>query len=345
MSDSARCYSFAPTLRLGVRGAAVILRHFEAEYGPAAAPDNDDVQVRIDFGEDLQRCGPGLVAGGGHKTVRWRVKLAAPDRDPLAACIRLSGRPRSFGLSLVQGYFVEPLLSIAAARSDLVLLPSAAIAEADGALLIVGRSRTGKSSLSVRAAAAGRAVLGDDQVLVDRAGACRSFPRRLRFYSDLRETASAAHRQLPASARRALAFRLVLRTVTRGYVAPPVRVPVSIFGGSQPREALPLRRIAVLRRAAAVPDLETKELGIEEGVAEAVDILAEQRAVFAGVGGPDWAGALAEAARQERTVLAAAFSGRPIQEISIPREWEAPRAITAIADLLGTERSTAESSG
>jgi hypothetical protein len=239
----------------------------------------------------------------------------------------------------VQGYFVEPLLSIAAARTELVLLPSAAITGDGDALLIVGRSGTGKSSLSVRAAAAGRTVLGDDQVLVDRAGACRSFPRRLRFYSDLRQTAPAAYRRWPASVRRALVLRGVLRMITGGFAAPPVRVPLSVFGGTVPLAPVALARIAVLRRAEAVGDLELRELDADQAVEAAVDVLVAQRVAFAGAGGADWARVLAETIERERTILAAAFSGRPVHEISIPADWSAPRAITALADLLGTEDS------
>jgi hypothetical protein len=77
---------------------------------------------------------------GGHKTVNWRIELGSPEEPSLNAAIELRGAPRSFGLSLVQGYFVEPLLSLAAAREGSVLLPCAAIATDEGLLLLLGRS-------------------------------------------------------------------------------------------------------------------------------------------------------------------------------------------------------------
>jgi len=336
--DGVRCYAFTPQLRLSISGANDVLDHFDAEYDAVAVPDSADTDVRVAFGDAPELSAADGVARGGHKTVRWCVALPSPDARPLVTSIRLSGLPRSFGLSLVQGYFVEPLLSVAAARANLVLLPSAAVAEDGKALLIVGRSRTGKSSLSVRAAAAGRRVLGDDQIIVDGSGTCRSFPRRLRFYSDLRDTAPDAYRSLPSSVRTALALRQALRTVTRGFASPPVRVPLSLFGAAPPRAALPLARIAVVRRSADVSDLVPTVMETEQAVREAIDILAEQRLRLEEAGRPCWSDALVETLERERAILSSAFAGIPILDVSVPNEWIAPRAIAALADLLETER-------
>lgn len=336
---AARSYAFGPGLRLRITGTPGVLEHFDAEYGSAAVPEGEDVQLELVFADALDRNGGDVLIRGGHKTVGWQVALSSADADPLRACVRLSGIPRSFGLSLVQGYFLEPLLSVAASRTGLVLLPSAAVAVDGQALLLVGRSRTGKSSLSVRAAAAGRPVLGDDQILLDDSGRCGSFPRRLRFYSDLRETAPAAHARLPRSVRTALTLRRILKLVTRGFAAPPVRVPLSLFGPPPPQVPLPLSRIAVIRSSSSVAELETAELATDRAVEEALDVLAEQRFQLAAAGDPDWHDALAETIERERAILALAFADRPVLGVSVPDQWGAPRAIAALADLLGTERA------
>lgn len=341
---AARSYAFTSELRLRITGDPGVLGHFDAEYAPAAVLDTENVRLEIAFGDALEGCGD-LVVRGGHKTVGWRVALSSADADPLRACIRLSGIPRSFGLSLVQGYFVEPLLSVAASRTGLVLLPSAAVAVNGEALLLVGRSGTGKSSLSVRAAAAGRSVLGDDQILLDDSGRCRAFPRRLRFYSDLRETAPAAHARLPRSVRTALTLRKVLKVVTRGFAAPPVRVPLSLLGPPPPQAPLPLIQIVMIRRSSVGSELETAELTTDQAVAEGLDVLADQRVQLAAAGDSAWHDALAETIEREREILALAFADRPVLGVSVPGRWSAPRAIAALADLLGTERAATSGRG
>lgn len=337
----ARSYEFAPGLRLRVQGKPAALRHFDAEYGPAAIPNGTNVEMELDVAESLAGCVNQKIVRGGHKTVRWEAALSSPDDTPLRLCIELSGVPISFALSLVQGFFVEPTLSIAAARNQLVLLPSAAIVEHDRAVLIVGRSRTGKSSVSARAAAAGRLVLGDDQVLVEATGDCRAFPRRLRFYSDLRRTAPLAYERLPPRVRTGLVFRRFLLSLTRGFAAPPVRVPVSLVGPDSPRASLPLDRVTIVRRSAGVRELDTSEITVEEAVAEAIKVLGEQRR-WLEADAPSRR-ALAPVLEQERSILLSAFAGRPTLAISIPDAWDAPRAITGLAEAIGAERPRGDS--
>ena len=61
-------------------------------------------------------------------------------------------------LVVLQGYVIEPLLALLAPAANHVLLPAAAIAPNRSAILLIGRSRSGKSSLSARAATGGIAV-------------------------------------------------------------------------------------------------------------------------------------------------------------------------------------------
>jgi hypothetical protein len=153
-----RYYAFLPALRLAVCGDVAALRHFDHEYGRRAIDDPPDgIEVSIQFVGDRR---PGIrplaargSGRGGHKSVRWEVVLSGPSERPLQAAISLLGWPRSFGLSLVQGYFVEALLSLAAPRTGHILLPAAAIDSDDGPVLILGPSGAGKTSLSARAIA------------------------------------------------------------------------------------------------------------------------------------------------------------------------------------------------
>ena len=197
MTDPAHreTFAFLDRLRLEVRGDRRALAHFRAEYSRARADPGAEADLVVSFG----RTPPGSRAfEAGYRSLRWRVALDPLGNAPLRATIDLSGAPRRFGLSLLQGYVVEPLLGLLAPAAEHVLLPSAAVMSEGGALLLLGRSRSGKSSLVARTAIAGTGVLGDDHVLVGAAG-CRAFPRRLRLYPDVAETAPAARAALPAT--------------------------------------------------------------------------------------------------------------------------------------------------
>ena len=196
-------FAFATDLRLRVTGQAAAVRHARREYGAAEVPDARRVDVEVAFGplgRDAVRSRGGaaepLIGRGRHKTVAWRVEAGDPDAVPLTARIETAGWPTAFALSLVQGYVIEPLLSIAGARRGIVLLPGAGIVLDDGLVLLLGRSRAGKSTLAARALTAGRAILGDDQLFVGPDATAWPFPRSLRFYPDLARTAPASFAQL-----------------------------------------------------------------------------------------------------------------------------------------------------
>ncbi len=230
-------YCPAPGLRVALTGDRAARQHFAQEYAPArtAGPTVVEPDVLVEVTSAAR-----LPAGaGGHKTVRWSVEVGPPDVRPLRARIVLAGRPRRFGLSLVQGFVVEPLVSLAAARTGLVLLPAAALASQRGAVVVLGRSRSGKTSVVARAVAGGRGALGDDQVLVDREGAVRSWPRRLRVYPDLRDTAPQAVGALPRRRRAALTGLAVLDRATRHWVAPSLPLSYADLGGRQVPGPLP----------------------------------------------------------------------------------------------------------
>lgn len=330
-------YRFIPGVDLRLTADRGTSRHFAAEYaGAEVADDGSAPALDVRFGPATSD-GPRIV--GGHKTAKWSVTAPAPAGGPLRAEIELRGQPRFFGRSLVQGYFVEPLLSVAVARAGHVLLPSAAIGEDGGALVIMGGSGTGKSSLSARALAAGRPVLGDDQILLDGDGDCRRFPRRMRFYSDLPQTAPAAYARLPAEARLQLQARSAAKVLSRGFIRPSLAVaPTKIAAGGETRGPLALRRLVLLERSPAAPALHAEPSDLETAVNYGLRLLDEQRTRLQAGAGAAWEAELSDVREQERRTLAAALAGIAVTHVAVPGSWPAPQAITALADYLGTER-------
>jgi hypothetical protein len=330
-----RRFAFRPELVLEVQGSKSVLAHFAAEYGAAEVTGGrgePSVCVRFDSAEP--RPGGGVV-DGRYKTVRWQIFLSSSDAPVLTASINISGGPMSFGLSLLQGFFVEPLLALAAVRARYVLLPAAAV-ELDGkGLLVIGRSRSGKSSVCARALAAGRRVLGDDHILIADGGTIFPFPRRLRLYSDLRLTAPEAYRSLPRMQRRALLARRLVRSATRGYVAPPIRVQPADLGGL-PAEPLQLDRILVIEPGDATEVAES-ELDVDSLVPLALQVLQEQRTALAATNA-DWRRASEAASADEARLLRAAFVETRAERIAVPRGFDAARAVETIAARIGIGR-------
>ena len=333
--DSAT-FRLASSVVLRIDGDRGAVSHFVREYEPCAVAKDGPLDVEVTFGRGAAALDSGSAVEGGHKTVRWRVALGAPHDVPLVATISLGGWPASFALSLVQGYFVEPLISIAAVRRGLVLLPSVAIVADEGLLLIMGRSRAGKSTLAARAMAAGRSVPGDDQAFVDPAGRCWPFPRRLRFYPYIAETAPAAHARLGRATRRELAVRRSVATLTRGYVRPSLAVDGTELGGTWHPEPLPIRRIVLVERSSESDVLLVEPADREAAVAWAAELLGEQRARLGRAGG-DWFAALDGTWGLERAVLNEGFATSPVERISVPRRWDASTAVDAIARYLRLE--------
>jgi hypothetical protein len=324
-------FAFLTSLRLEVRGDKRALAHFRAEYGAARVDPAAKADLVVSFGPTPSGL-PGFHAG--YRSLRWRVGLDSSGDGPLRATIDLRGAPRSFGLSLLQGYLVEPLLGLFAPAAGHVLLPAAAVASEGGALLLIGRSQSGKSSLVARSAVTGTGVLGDDHVLVGAEG-CRAFPRRLRLYPDIAETAPRARAALPTGTRlllRALGF---VRTATGGALAPPVRVPVETLGAVV-RDPLPLARVVVLERR-EVPQLIAEGLSRGELVAAAADVLREQRRALERLEEPGWQERLDRVLAAEELLLHEAFAQAvAVGRLVVPTRLPAGQSVAAIADELGT---------
>jgi hypothetical protein len=328
-------YVFGDAVRLRVRGPAGMLRHFDAEFGEAtAAPGAEpDVDVRMGVGLRVERPAGGAVTVGGHKTARWHVALGPPDVRPLQARIALAGGPSWFALSLVQGYIVESLVALALAGTGRVALPGAAFVHQSGATVLLGGSGAGKTTVTARALAAGRAVLSDDQVVIDRAGGAWRYPRRLRLYPDIRETAPDAWSRLPEETRSTLALRGRVRRLTRGYVAPSLAVPPSDIGATVERGPVPLSRLLVVERAGC-DELAVTARTPEWVIDQAAPLLVQQRKQLARALGGAWSQTLSAALQEERRTLGTALAGVACTGIVVPRAWEAPRAVAALEDAV-----------
>ena len=334
MSDAGR-FTFAPDLDVVVAGDRDAVRHFSAEYaGGAAAASGLPAALLVRYG--VRGEGEPQIAGG-HKTVGWQVWVRLLDGHRIEADIVLTGHPRSFALSLTQGYVVEPMLSLVSARRGQVLLPSAALPQGDGATILLGRSGAGKSTLMARALAAGRLVLADDQVIVGADGACRRFFRRARVYTDLPVVAPGAYAALGTAAKAALAGRRVARTLSRGWVAPSLAIPLSEIGDPGPPGPLPLRRIVLLARLDGLDDITQVPATTAEVVEEALLVIDAQREKLAAASSPALLEEIAAARSAEDAALRRAVDGAKRERIQVPRAWDAPHAVATLAQRLGTE--------
>lgn len=340
-------FIFAGRVRLRVIGDKAALRHARREYGPAEVPHGGEADLEVTFGPILATTSNASTGGtrvgrGGHKSVRWAFDGGDPEQAHLRARIETGGWPQGFARSLVQGYLVEPLLSIAAARRGIVLLPGAGIVLDDGPALLLGRSRAGKSTLAARALTAGRDVLGDDQILVGPDGSAWPFPRSLRFYPDLIRTAPAAFAQLSRRTRLGLRLRAALGRLSAGYVRPSLAVDGAELGLRWNPDGRSIARLILIERRAALGDVSRSDLDVTPGSTEqavewAAELLRDQRTKLAALGGPGWRAAIEGAADVERTLLARAFDGLPVEVVAIPGSWDAATAVAATARRLGIE--------
>lgn len=323
-------YSFTPDLVLTVDGPAWVRDHFRQEYAAARLEDGaGPPTLRITVSATPTAAPPPDV-GGRYRSIAWQAVTSELDALTVEAHLVLTGRPRWFGLSLAQGWCVEPLLSVTAARAGYVLLPAAAVVTDAGALVLMGRSGAGKTSLCARALSAGRSVIGDDQVLVGVDG-CRRFPRRMRLYGDLAATAPAAHRTLSTRRRVALHARAAVRRLSKDLVSPPLPVPAEELGRTT-AGPLPVARVVLLDRA-DVDVHRWTDLAVDEAVASGQALLTQQRSHLASA--DRHRSVLRHTADVEASTLAGVLRSAPArQRLSFPARWSAAEAVDRLATLL-----------
>ena len=329
---SADLYGFGPGLTVSIRGERRARAYFRAEYGPASLTSGSEVPaVEAVIGESARAPTtdePELR--GAHKLARWHASVPVrPELETMRIAVAVRG---PLGLALVQSTVIEPLVSLAAVRADSVLLPGAAIAQGNRTVLLLGRSRSGKTSLAARALAAGLRVLGDDQVIINADRECLAFPRRLRLYPDLSRTAPAAFAALRPSVRTRLAALGRVKVLTRGFVAPPVSVSASAIGrNANDHVRLMIGEVVVVRRA-CVDALTLQPLDPVQLRAEADDVLMGQRSEIFKVPGvrAAYEGLLAH----ERAIIACALAAAPARRVLVPDSWSSEQAVGALAHEL-----------
>jgi hypothetical protein len=338
-SECRDLYRFGPGLLVSIRGERRARAHFRAEYASAALATNSVVPaLEATIGAHAHRGRDGgstheSELRAAHKLARWRASVPlSPEADTMRVSVDVRG---PLGLALIQSYVIEPLVSLAAIRAGSVLLPGAAIARGGETLLLIGRSRSGKSSLAARALAAGLRVLGDDQVLINPQRECLPFPRRLRLYPDLARTAPAAFARLRPSARRRLAALGRVNALTRGFVAPPLSVNASSLAASIADPASPVLGEVVVIRRAQVDVMTSEHLDQRELEAEAEDVLRRQRSELFSVAGV--APAYASLLDQERAIVSRALAGVSARRVSVPASWSSERAVGALAHEIGLQ--------
>jgi hypothetical protein len=330
-SRPADLYRFGPGLTVSIRGERRARAYFRAEYASAAHAAGPEVPaVEAVIGTRVRAGGHARGEHellGAHKLARWRASLPVrPEADTMRVAVAVRG---PLGLALVQSHVIEPLVSLAAVRAGSVLLPGAAIAQGDRTLLLLGRSRSGKTSLAARALAAGRRVLGDDQVIINADRECLPFPRRLRLYPDLSRTAPAAFAALPPTVRSRLAALGRVNALTQGFVAPPVSVSPSAIGtnASGPVRLL-IGEVVVVRRA-RVGALTLEPLDAGELAAETDDVLMGQRSEIFKV--PGVRAAYETLLAHERAIISCALAAAPARRVLVPDSWTSEQAVGALA--------------
>ena len=329
---AADLYRFGPGLTVSIRGERRARAYFRAEYGSAALATRSEVPAveavigtRVRATAEATAGEPELL--GAHKLARWRASVPVrPEVDTMRVAVAVRG---PLGLALVQSQVIEPLVSLAAVRAGSVLLPGAAIAQGDRTLLLLGRSRSGKTSLAARALAAGLRVLGDDQVIINADRECLPFPRRLRLYPDLSLTAPAAFAALRPSVRTRLAALGRVNALTRGFVAPPVSVsPSAIATDTTGPVRLLIGEVVVVQRA-RVGALTLEQLNAVELAAEADDVLMGQRSEIFRV--PGVRAAYESLLAHERAIISCALAAAPARRVLVPDSWTSERAVGALA--------------
>jgi hypothetical protein len=322
-----------PGIQLDVTGDAPAIRHFRAEYGSegnasrVASPPAAR-RLTVTFVDRL----PADLPTDGHRSVHWQARLERVGPADLGVEIALRGWPRWFGLSLVQGYLVEPATSLLVAEGGAVLLPAAGIVRDGRVDLLIGRSRSGKSSLSMRALGAGLPILGDDQVHVASDGVITRFPRRLRVYDDLADTAPGVVPRLSSGLRRQLTTRSFVRRLTGGRVRPSLPVDIVEIGGDAAPS--PLGRIGLLRRVDG-DEMRVRDASVDDAVSDSISALSEQRARLARLLTDNWRAELAATQEEEARTLSLAFGSVPVTAVDVPISSDPGQAVSRLAEALG----------
>jgi hypothetical protein len=303
-----------------------VLDHFWAEYGGERSVERDappDIDVYAGRAAVASSPEPRLLArgfAGRHKVLRWRVGFAGVDQERTTVVFDGGGQ---MVISFLQTFYVEPLLRLKFAARDHVLVHAACIVEDGRSVLFPAGSAVGKSTLTLQHAAAGKAVQGDNYVILTSDGRTLPFPRRMRIYSDLQFTAPEIFRQMPRAEQRRLKLAGIIKRLSAGYSNQPRRLTVQQMLPRSP--ACPearLRSVFLLKpymgNGLSQPNPRSTDEAIariqEIGGLEATHL---QKALWES--GVPAAGFMEQVVARERDVLERALAVVPVFEVLVPR--------------------------
>jgi hypothetical protein len=319
-----RLYEFAPGVVVRfVTDRKDVLRHFDGEYGRVSVNRSSEPQIEVRVGEQSGlTASPGfLTYQGRHKTITWKVALGGVDDDTTVVAFWGKG---AMAISFLQTFYLEPLLALKLLQAGYALVHGCAVVEGTRAVLFPGGTGVGKTTLALQQAIAGRAVQGDNYVIVGARGETYPFPRRLRIYSDIRRTNPDAFRRLTIRERLHLRLFGFLKTASFGFANMPRRLSVEQFvPGHVACPRAQLERVCFLRRYDGDKLLGPTPLTLEQ-LTDRIQAISRSEgsrlfeiAALYLAAHPE--SCLRRMPEMEREILAQALKGRPAFEILVPR--------------------------
>jgi hypothetical protein len=285
-----------------------------------------------------------LVYERRHKLAKWRVALSGLDEERTRLAFEGKG---AMLLPYLQNFYVEPLLRIKVLQAGYALVHGSAVMKGAKSVLFPGGSRVGKTMLTLRQATQGKAIQGDNCVILSPKGDTFAFPRRLRIYSDLRRADPIAYGRLPRRERIRLTIAGSIRSLSFGYANPASRLDIGLLAPNcticararldsifvlTPHEGPDLVGPICLGLEQVVDRVQTHSFSEGRWLTEAISpcLTADLES---------W---LLRKMDIERQILATAFEGVPAFELLVPRVTDPGPLLSRLALISGID---AESSG
>lgn len=235
-----RTYELAKAVRVIVQSSREPAL-YRSLLGPAIAAGGE--QIELTLGD----AGASRKAGGRYKGLRW--SLGATEHDGSLAV--------HVAAPLFLPYLALHLALIPAAqhilrRSGMALIAGAAAQTPAGAMLLVGGTGAGKTSAMLRLVASGALPIGDEYVVVDKAGRVAPLFHGVALRRGARGAAPALYGRLPARDRRLLALFEMAARLTRGRLRPLLHTSWAALGLDQARDSVAIAAATWIDPDAAV---------------------------------------------------------------------------------------------
>lgn len=348
---SERLYEFPPgvVVRLTTRRRDA-LSHFDGEYRRFAVETATRVQLDIFVGNHrLWTLPPPTSNGvadyltyqGRHKTIRWRLALWGLEEETTKLAFEGKG---DMAVSFLQTFYLEPLLRIKLLKAGYSLVHAATMIKGTKSVLYPAGSSVGKTTLMLNQAIRGKAVQGDNYVIVSPVGETFAFPRRLRIYSDLLRTNPAAYRCLPLKEKFRIRLAGLIKALSFGYANLPRRLNIEQFATDCVRPSAQLDSVFSLAPHKGSEIIGPTPLALDE----LLDRVQAQSFLEGGrlqevlapylASHPD--SPLHCTYRMEHDILIRAMAGLPAYEILVPRVDDPGRVVSELGRMSGLEGGT-----